>query len=150
MDSQFSIKDLLIIVLITSIWINASEIVRYFCFVQPAMQAHWSDLDGIAEMNLGIFTIWGLWDTILSLVLVLITGLVLKVVGQKSYTFLYAGTLVWATVFLIFWIGAANMGLASWKLLWIALPLAWLEMIIGSWLAIHLFNRFNLARCLSK
>ncbi|WP_437373951.1 hypothetical protein, partial [Maribacter litoralis] len=54
---------------------------------------------------------------------------------------LISGTLVWSAVFVIFWIATANMGLSEWKILWITLPLSWLEMIIGAWIASKLYKK---------
>ena len=55
-------KQFFIVALITTIWVNASEIVRYFVLVRPKIKDFWGQIDGIAEMDLFIFSIWGFWE----------------------------------------------------------------------------------------
>ncbi|WP_437373925.1 hypothetical protein, partial [Maribacter litoralis] len=125
--TKFSFKHFIIITLLTSIWINISEVFRYFVFVMPRVKLFFEDKQGVANMDLGIFAIWGFWDTLLTGVLVFVFWLYSKVFGNSNRSVLISGTLVWSAVFVIFWIATANMGLSEWKILWITLPLSWLE-----------------------
>ncbi|SEA34534.1 hypothetical protein SAMN05660420_01809 [Desulfuromusa kysingii] len=53
MDKKFVVKDFVVIALLTSIWVNISELVRYFGYVRPQMQEYFTS---IPEMG----TIWDL------------------------------------------------------------------------------------------
>lgn len=139
LNQQFTFKQFAIITLIVSVWINISEVFRYFIFIRPEMQSFLRGVEGIADMNLGIFSIWGLWDTLLTTVLVFIFWLVAKSFGNDNRSVLISGVLVWSAVFLIFWIATANMGLSKWGTLLIALPLSLLEMLVGAWIASKLY-----------
>ncbi len=139
LDQKFATKQFLMITLVVSIWINISEVFRYFVFIRPRIKSFFDGRDGIAEMDLGIFTIWGFWDTLLTLALVFIFWLFARTFGNSTITVLLAGTVVWSTVFVIFWVATANMGLSDWKTLLIALPLSLLEMVVGAWLASKLY-----------
>ncbi len=142
---NFKLKQFLIITLLTSIWIHISEVFRYLVLVIPRIQTYLDNKEGVAVMDLGIFSIWGLWDTLLTTVLVFVFWLYSKVFGNNRTSIFVSGTIVWLAVFVIFWVATANMGLTSWNILFITLPLSWLEMIIGTWVASRLYatDRWN-------
>lgn len=140
---KFNFKHFTMITLLTSIWINISEVFRYFVLVMPRVKSFFDDRQGIADMDYSIFAIWGLWDTLLTGVLVFAFWLYSRVFGNSNRSVMISGTLVWLAVFVIFWVATANMGLSEWKILWITLPLSWLEMVIGAWIASKLYKKYE-------
>lgn len=48
---KFNWKHFIGITLITSIWIQASEVFRYFVLVMPRVKSYWNDLETVADMN---------------------------------------------------------------------------------------------------
>ena len=140
---KFNFKHFTIITLLTSIWINISEVFRYFVLVMPRVKAFFDNKLGIADMDLGIFAIWGVWDTLLTGVLVFVSWLYLQVFGNSNRSVFISGTIVWSAVFVVFWVATANMGLSEWNILWITLPLSWLEMIVGAWIASKLYKKYE-------
>ena len=139
--NNFKLKQFLIITLITSIWINVSEVFRYFVLVMPRVKSFFDNKTGVAEMDLGIFAIWGFWDTLLTAVLVFVFWLYSKSFGFNSKSALISGTIVWSAVFVIFWVATANMGLSDWNILLFTLPLSWIEMVVGGWIALNLYPK---------
>jgi len=139
-NQNFNWKQFIIITLIVSIWINISEVFRYFVFVMPRMKSHFYNVSGIAEMDVQIFSIWGIWDTLLSAVLVFIFWLFAKSFGNNLNSIIRSGVLVWTSIFVIFWVATANMGLSKWSILLITLPLSLFEMIVGAWIASKLYT----------
>jgi hypothetical protein len=133
--SQFNLKQFINITLLTSVWIHASEIFRYFVFVIERTKAFFPNKEGIAEMNFAIFSIWGIWDTILTGILVFIGWLYANTYGNNYRSTIISATIVWIAVFVIFWVATANMGLADWNTLQITLPLSWLELVVGAFIA---------------
>ena len=142
-QNSFPYRQFILVVLLVSLWVHASEVFRYFVLVMPRMKAYWEDMPGIAEMNLGIFSIWGIWDTLLTALLVFMYWMYSKVFGDKVSSIFNSATLAWLFTFVIFWVAAANMGYTDWSLLWITLPLSWLELLIANWMASRLFERFS-------
>ncbi len=114
------------------LWINASEIFRYFAFVMPMMRDAYPMLPEIAPMNLPVFLIWGVWDTILVITATLTPWMAMKVFGASALRAVVYGTGVWMAVFVILWLGLYNMNLATLGVLAVALPLAWMEMVVAS------------------
>ncbi len=138
MKSSLSWRSFLWIVLLTSLWINLSEVLRYFLWVRPNTQAYFADRLGIAEMNVLIFSIWGIWDMLLTASLVFTLWLCARQFGNNGIAIWIAATQTWITLFVLFWVATANMGLASWSSIWMTLAWAWLEMVVGAWIAARL------------
>jgi len=109
----------------------------------PRLTSYFSNKPDVADMDLNIFTIWSFWDTLLTGGLVFIYWLYSKVFGSSNQSVLISGTFTWLVVFVIFWIATANMGLSEWKILMITLPLSWLEMIVGTWIACKLYKKYE-------
>jgi len=126
-------KQVIIPVLLTNlVWINASEVFRYFVFVMPMMRQALPEVPDVAPMSFSIFMIWGIWDTILLLAVSGFTWLFLERYGATSRNALLIGTIVWCAIFVIFWLATFNMNLAAPRILAVALPLAWVEMAVAA------------------
>ncbi|MCI4643264.1 MAG: hypothetical protein MRY64_00595 [Hyphomonadaceae bacterium] len=141
--SPFPTRAFLITLAINAVWINVSEVFRYFVFVMGSMRRALPELEGVAPMNFGVFLVWGVWDTIL---LIFVTGFVwlwLERFGYGVKQALVAATLFWAGVFGILWIGIYNMNLADLSVLATALPLAWLEMAVAGLIVTWGLQRFG-------
>jgi hypothetical protein len=120
------------VILANFVWVNSSEVFRYFIFVRPMMQEALRPLPDVAPMNIPVFLIWGIWDL---LVILSVTGFVWLFLERFGPTFrnaLIAGSLMWVTIFVILWLGLYNMNLAPASVPMIALPLAWIEMIVAA------------------
>lgn len=130
-NQKFSWRYYISATLVTSLWVHASEVFRYFILVRPRAKAYWNDLAQIADMNATIFLIWGVWDTLLTAMIAFMYWLYIQVFPNNSQAVLVAGTISWLFFFVLYWVGAANMGYSSWQILWITLPLSWLEVIIA-------------------
>ncbi|WP_299684378.1 hypothetical protein [uncultured Dokdonia sp.] len=141
MHPNFNFKQFIGITLLVSIWINISEVFRYFVLVMPRVKAFFDYQPGIADMSWSIFSIWGLWDILLTAILVFVFWLYIQSFGNTNTAVWLSGTLVWGAVFVIFWVATANMGLSNWSILLITLPLSLLEMLVGAWIASRLYRR---------
>lgn len=114
------------------LWINASEVFRYFVFVMPMMRDAFPTLPDVAPMNLPVFLIWGAWDAILVATATLVPWMAMRVFGASIPRAVVYGTGVWMAVFVILWLGLYNMNLATPDVLAVALPLAWVEMVVAA------------------
>jgi len=141
---HLNFKIFIVIVIITSIWINISEVFRYFIIVRPEMHTYLHMVPNVADMNLGIFALWGLWDTVLSSLVVFTFWLMAEKFGYNSKTVLLAGTFSWAWLFFMFWFASANMNLTSWSFVTIPMVLSWFEMVVASYITLILFRQRKL------
>jgi hypothetical protein len=128
-------------ILLVSIWINISEVFRYFVIVMPVLRKHLSVISNVLPMDWVVFSIWGIWDTILTTGVVFITWLCLNVYDKSIRIILIAGTTSWAMFFLLFWVGIVNMNLSKINLLAWTLPLSWIETTIAAWITIKLIKK---------
>lgn len=140
MQSIFSEKPIKL-VLITSIWINASEVFRYFVIVMPAVRKNLPTVANVAPMDWWVFSIWGVWDTILTISIVFISWLCSVIYGNTLRAIFIAGTTCWATLFVLFWLAMVNMNLSGLNLLAITLPLSWFEMLVDALIVIKLLQK---------
>ncbi len=139
--SSFNLRSFTLVVLLTSIWIHASEVFRYFILVMPKVKAYWNNVEGVADMNWTIFGIWGIWDTILTAMTVFLFWLYVQVYGNNIRSVLFSATIAWVFFFVLFWVGAANMGYTDWSILWITLPLSMIELTVATFIASKLYTR---------
>jgi hypothetical protein len=126
---------------INVVWINASEIFRYFVFIMPMMR---DLLPQVPNMNVTVFLIWGVWDTIIVVAATTFSWFFLDRFGRDWRMAFLAGTTLWITAFLILWLALFNMSLASINVLAIALPLSWFELIVAAQIvnwSMSVFNR---------
>ncbi len=138
-NQNFVFKQFAIITLIVSIWINISEVLRYFVFVMPRMEIDASAVSTTSE--LAIYSIWWFWDTLLTAVLVFAFWLTAKSFDNTNKSVFISSFFIWTAVFVIYWVATANMGLSSWDMLLTTLPLSLLEMLIGAWLTSWLYSK---------
>ena len=143
MKKEFLIKDFIVITIITSLWVNASEVFRYFVLVRPEMHEYLSVVPNVADMNWGIFAIWGLWDTLLTALYVFLFWLCAQTFGNNLKSVVISGFMSWCFFFVLFWVGMANMNLSSWSYLFIVLPLALIETLVAEFIASKLYLRKN-------
>ena len=140
---RFPTKAFVLTCLIVSVWINLSEIFRYFVFVMPLTRQTLDVLPGVAPMNVPVFLIWGVWDTILTVMVVWFCWLHIERFGTGFWSIAASGTASWLMLFVLFWLAMFNMGLAHASTPAVALPLAWIELVIAALLAAACFRRFG-------
>jgi hypothetical protein len=114
------------------VWVNASEVFRYFVILRSMLQAAFPQIPDVAPMNLPIFLSWGVWDTILVGAVTSFTWAYLDRFGDGIQNTLTAGALVWLAMFVLLWLGLLNMNLATLGIAAVALPLALLEMLVAA------------------
>ena len=138
-NDTFKLKQFIIITLITSVWIHITEIFRAVVIVFPRMKAFFENKVAIGDIELSNALIWGFWDTLLTACLVFIFWLCVKTFENHFKSVLISATVTCAATLGIFWIATVNTGLGEWSTAFIVLPIAWIEMIIGAWIASKLY-----------
>jgi len=141
MSQNFSLKRFIIVTLITSIWINISEGFRYFVFVAPRTKAFFKGVPNVAQIDPFIIGVWTFWDMLLSILVVGSFWLFANVFGTTKGSIVLSASFTWTLLFVLFWIATINMGLAKWDMLWIVLPLSWIEMLIANAIAALLYRK---------
>ncbi|MEO0983668.1 MAG: hypothetical protein AAFX03_13560 [Pseudomonadota bacterium] len=123
------------------IWINASEVWRYFMIVKPMLHEAFPGDAGVAAVTPAIFASWMVWDTILILAATGFYWMFLERNGASVRQALLAATALSVTIFGLIWLGIANMGLVPARFIWAALPLAWAEQAIAALIVLWTMKR---------
>ena len=122
--------------MINFLWINASEVWRYFVIVRPDLLAAFADRPGIAPVTPLIALSWAAWDCILILAAVGYYSMHLRARGENAGQALLAATAFTVTVFGLLWLALINMGLATTQMAAKALPLAFAEQAVAALLTL--------------
>ena len=125
-------RGLVIAALANLVWINVSEVFRYFAFVMPMLREAFPSIADVAPMNVPVFLVWGVWDTILVAAVTGFAWLFLDRFGATLRNAVLFGTALWLSIFVILWLGLYNMNLATPRIALTALPLAWFEMVMAA------------------
>jgi len=142
MNRSFVVKDFVIITLITSVWVHAYQVVRFFAYVRQELRDYLSAVPNVATMDdLGTLLIWGAWDTLLAALYVYLFWLCSQVFGNTRKSVVLSGSISWCFFFVLYWVGTANMNLIGWKSLLVILPLTLLEPIVASYIASRMYLR---------
>lgn len=123
------------------VWINLSEVARYFLVVRPILHEAFPGHAEIAPMNWSIFALWGIWDLILIAAATGFYWLWLEKLGDDLRQIALASGGFTVTIFGLLWLGVANMGLAPYSMIVAALPLAWIEQAIACWIVVYARRR---------
>lgn len=123
------------------VWINISEVARYFGLIKPMLHDTFPGADHIAAISPGIFASWMLWDTILIIAATGFFWMFLHQFGMVIRNVVLSSFGFTLTVFGLIWIGIVNMGLAPSSFIWVALPLAWLEQLIAAYIVYWAIKR---------
>lgn len=123
------------------VWVNISEIVRYFGLVRPMIHDTFPGQENLAAVTPSIFMSWMVWDTILILAGTGFYWLYLKAFGRTKTNALLSATAFSMTVFGLLWLGLVNMGFVPAKFIWSALPLAWIEQVIAALIVYWCFKK---------
>lgn len=117
---------------IVALWVNASEVFRYFVFVMPMIRDALPEVRNVAPITPLVFASWMVWDTILIAAVFGFVWLFVDRFGSGWKNAVIAGTLVWAAIFVILWLGMLNLNLANFSILAIALSLSWIELVVAA------------------
>ncbi len=131
-----------IAVVAAGVWINASEIFRYFVFIMPMVREAFPMIQDVAPINVGIFLSWMVWDTFLVFAVCCVVWLYLDRFGGGARNAVLAGTFIWIPIFVLLWLGLFNMNLATGAIIAVAWPLSWLEMVVAALLIDQVRQRF--------
>jgi len=143
LNNTFKLKQFIIVMLLTSIWIHVAEVARAILVAFPMMEAFYAGKLAVGPMAVSNALIWGIWDTILASTIVFIYWLCAQSFGNNVKSIIISATVTCMATLGVFWIGSVNSGLGTWEMAYTLVPIAWLEMLIGAFLASKLYARYR-------
>jgi hypothetical protein len=140
MEINFNLKQFIVITLLTSIWVNISEVLRAVLLIFPRMKSFFEGKMVIGEMAVKNVLIWTFWDMLLTTILVFIFWLCAKAFGNNNKSIFISATVATLATIGIFWIATVNTGLGEWPTAFIAIFFAWIGLLIGAFIASKLYK----------
>lgn len=144
--ARFSVKRFIVVTLVVSVWVQISETVRYFVFVQNEMRSYFAKMNLENLQTADFLIVWIIWGAILTALTILFYRIYSLHFGSSIYAVFFSATVSWLFFFGLFWVGLANMGLSRWSFIPIPLFLSWLELLIATVIGHYLFKRFDRKR----
>ena len=127
------IKKIILPILITGIWINISETVRWMFLIE----SYWLEKYQVLNLTFPNETInmiaWMLWGFFHATVIFILS---------KRYNLLQTTVLSWFVAFVMMWVIVWNIGVLPTGMLWFNIPLSLLETFIGAYICIR-FIKFS-------
>ena len=126
------IKGIALPILITGIWINISETVRWILLVESFWLEKYQDLDipfPDETINMIVWMIWGFCHATVIFIL------------SRRYNLFQTTVLSWFVAFVMMWLIVWNVGVLPTGMLWFNIPLSLLEAFIGAYICIRFFKK---------
>jgi len=119
-------------IIIISLWINIAETLRWILFSQSHFMEHYQRLNLVLPFGPIVLILWLLWGILLSVVIYTIS---------KKYTLLQTVGIIWIMAYLMVWIALYNLNVLPVSMLWLVIPLSFINIIIGTLISNYLSNK---------
>ena len=123
------LKNTILPILLTGIWLNISGTIRWIYLIEPYWHEKYIylNLEFPAEpINNIIWMIWGLMFAIVIFIL------------SKKFSLIQTTLLSWFMVYVMMWIVVWNVGVLPTRMLWINIPLSFIDAYVGALICIKL------------
>lgn len=115
-------KKTILPILLTGIWINISETVRWELLVKNYWIEHYQNLSLVFPVELTNNLTWMTWGFLFGAVIFILS---------KKFNTIQTTLLSWFVVFVLLWIVLWNVDILPKGMLWIVVPLSLLETFVG-------------------
>ena len=112
-------------ILLTGIWINVSETVRWELLVKSYWIEHYQDMNLVFPSALMNGITWMIWGFFLAFSIFIIS---------KKFNLIQTTLLSWFMVFVMLWVVLWNINVFPVTILFIVVPLSWIEVFVATWI----------------
>jgi hypothetical protein len=117
------LKNIVLPILLTGIWINFSETLRWVFFVEPYWVEYYQNLNLTFPTGLINNIIWMIWGFSFAAIIFIIS---------RKFTLLQTTLLSWFVSFVMLWIILWNIEMLPIGYLWFVIPLSLIEAFIAT------------------
>jgi hypothetical protein len=118
-------KDVVLPVILATIWISISEFARNEYIVKTYWTSHYSNL-GLQFPSAPINgAVWGIWSLLFAIVIFIFS---------KKFTLLQTTLLAWLVGFIMMWVVIGNLNVLPYGILPYAIPLSLAEAFVAAWI----------------
>lgn len=120
-----TIKKTILPILLATIWISISEFVRNEFIAKSYWTEHYKKLGLVFPSEPVNGAVWGLWSLLFSITIFILS---------KKFSLLHTTLLSWFVAFVLMWVVTWNLGVLPAGILFIAVPLSFLEAFLASFI----------------
>ena len=110
-------------ILLVSIWINIFETLRWMLFAKPEIDMHFKAANLVLPNEPINNLLWLIWGIIIAVMIFIVS---------KKFKVLQTTFIVWITVYVMHWIALWNMAVLPINILWLAVPLTFINVLVGA------------------
>jgi len=122
-------------ILLVSIWINIFETLRWMLFAKPEIDMHFKAANLVLPNEPINNLLWLIWGIIIAVMIFIVS---------KKFKVLQTTFIVWITVYVMHWIALWNMAVLPINILWLAVPLTFINVLIGVLISKYFHNKENI------
>jgi hypothetical protein len=125
-------KRIILPILITGVWINISETVRWIFLAEPFWIEKYQNLNLTFPndpLNMIVWMIWGFFFATSIFIL------------SRKFNLIQTAILSWFAAFVMMWLIVWNIGVLPTGMLWFNIPLSLLEAYIGAYICIKFLKK---------
>ena len=118
-------KKSILSILLVGMWINLSETVRWLFLIESYWVDYYQKLDLVFPKGPATGIIWMIWGFLFAILLYVLSN---------KFNTIQTTLISWVVVFVMLWIVLWNINMLPVKILWIVVPLSFIETYIGAWI----------------
>ena len=124
-------------ILLVSIWINIFETLRWMLFAKPEIDMHFKAANLVLPNEPINNLLWLIWGIIIAVMIFIVS---------KKFKVLQTTFIVWITVYVMHWIALWNMAVLPINILWLAVPLTFINVLVGALISKYFQSNENLQK----
>ena len=117
------LKNTVLPILLTGLWINISEIVRWGLVIKSHWVNHYQSMNLVFPTEPVNGIIWLIWGFLFAVIVFILS---------KKFNLIQTTLLSWFVVFVMLWVVLWNINILPRVILWIVVPLSLLEAFISA------------------
>jgi hypothetical protein len=118
-------------VLVTSLWVSASEFFRNQVLLKDQWISHFDSLGVSFPQAASNSMVWGIWSLAYAFLIYILA---------KRMSFTETCFTAWFAGFVLMWLVIGNLSVLPTKILWFAIPLSILETYVATWITTKLID----------
>lgn len=122
-------------ILIVSLWVNIYETLRWILFAKPDIDMHFKAANLVLPNEPINNFLWLIWGIIIAAIIFIIS---------KKFKVLQTTFIVWIIVYVTHWIALWNMAVLPLNVLWLAVPLTFINVLVGALICSRFLSKENI------
>jgi hypothetical protein len=122
-------------ILLVSLWINIFETLRWMLFAKPDIDMHFKAVNLVLPNEPINNILWLIWGIIIAVMIFIIS---------KKFKVFQTTFIVWITVYVMHWIALWNMAVLPINILWLAVPLTFINIFVGALICAKFISKGNI------